>query len=308
VAEVFCDDLRVSVPRDVWDELRPSLSSVLEDAGMGVEFETDSIVQWRCDGGTVKAERMNGVRVVSASGRALVGFRLRKQLGSYLAALGAVPHRVTGLHATLDVREPTPPVLDRLVAQAKSDSGLRAGRKRIPPTSLQRYVSYLASGVETGSLYCGGKGVEIRPVIYDKRQERIDRGMPDLGFDLTRYECRLRGVGATLRDAYDPTSIFWHYMAPDFLPLPSPSSVAPWAPAGEGFTCDRPAPLLPAQRLLRRVEGSGDFADIVRLAGAFPGGLEYLCALVRRIDHGGDCGVQGLAPAVTMREPSQSLQ
>lgn len=297
MAEVFCDDLRVSVPLDVWDEVAGEVASVLEDAGFGAEFETEAAKAWRNEGGTVRSERMGRVRVLSASGRALAGLRLAGQFGRYLATLGGVPHKVTGLHATLDVRESTPEVLTRLVAKAESAEGLRAGRKRIKVDALERYVRRLPDGRDTGSLYCGGKGVEIRPVVYDKRRERLDKGGADLGFDLTRYELRLRGVGATLRDAYEPAAVFWHYMAPDFLPAPANAPV--WVAGGEGFSVPRPAPVLPAARLLRRVEGSADFADIVRLAGTFPGGIDYLCALVRRADHGDArvMGVQGLAPA-----------
>lgn len=305
MAEVFCDDLRVSIPLDDWEGIREEVSAVLADAGFGEEYETDTAKGWRAGGGTVRSERMNRVRVLSASGAALAGLRIAKQFGRYLATLGSVPHKVTGMHATLDVRESTPEVLTRLVAKAESDDGLRAGRKRIPVSALQRYLSRLPDGRDTGSIYCGSKSVEIRPVVYDKRRERLDKGGSDLGFDLTRYELRLRGVGATLRDAYEPTSIFWHYMAPDFLPLPQ--GVLDWAPNGDGFSVTPPEPVLPAARLLRRVEASADFADLVRLAGAFPGGIDYLCALVRRTDRGGKLGVQGLAPADAARDVSVAL-
>ena len=135
--------------------------------------------------------------------------------------------------------------------------------------------------------------------MYDKRRERLDKGGSDLGFDLTRYELRLRGVGATLRDAYEPSSVFWHYMAPDFLPRPA--GVPEWLSGAEGFSVPKVDPVLPAVRLVRRVEASDDFMDLVRLAGSFEGGVDFLCALVRRIDRGSSkgLGVQGLAPAET---------
>jgi len=201
----------------------------------------------------------------------------------------------------MDRREATPPVLARLLEKAESEDGLRAGRKRIAVQAIDRYLKRQADGSDTGTIYCGSKSAEIRPVVYDKRAERLSRGQPDLGFDLTRYECRTRNVGATLWDACDPTALFWHYMGSDFLPRPP--EVPEWAPHGVGYTLERPSPPLPAARLLRAVEGSPEFAALVKMAGTFPGGVDFLCGLVRRMDHGGSVsmpiGVQGPPPAVT---------
>lgn len=299
MSDVFCDDLRVSMAPGSWADISSELGDSLGDAGFLPEYETDRVKAWRCDGGTVKSERMHGVRVLSLSGRALAALRLRKLLQGTLAVVASVPHKVTGLHATLDVRESTAPVLSRILAKAESDTGLRAGRKRIAVQAIERILKRQGDGSDTGTIYCGSRAAEIRPVVYDKRQERQYRGLPDLGYDLTRYELRTRNVGATLRDACEPAGLFWHYMAPDFLQRPE--GVAGWTPEGVGYVLDRPSPALPAARLLRAVEGSADFAGLVRLAGTFPGGIDYLCALVRRADRGsGPDGVQGLpAPAET---------
>jgi hypothetical protein len=280
VNEVFCDDLRVTVPVESWLDLEEPLHGVLSDAGLAPEFRDDKRRQWRLDGGTVRSETFRVVRAISASGQALGRMRMLGLLGRFLSTLGSVPNKVTGLHATLDRAEATPPVFDRLMAQAASAAGLRAGRKRIPVSDLQRYIIRLSDGTDTGSMYCGPKSNEIRPVVYDKRQERMDKGLPDLGYDLTRYELRLRGVGATLRDAHDPTSIFWHYMAPDFLP--APASVVPWVAHGEGFAVDHPAALSPVERLQRRFVDSSDVADLIRLAASFDGGVDYLCHQIRK--------------------------
>lgn len=292
MAEVFCDDLRVTVPAEAWVDLEDVLHGVLSDAGMAPEFKDDKRRHWRLEGGLVRSEAFRMVRAVSASGQALARMRGLGLLGRFLSTLGSVPNKVTGLHATMDRQEPTAPVFERLMEKAASAEGLRAGRKRIPVSDLQRYVIRLHDGTDTGSMYCGPKTNEIRPVVYDKRQERLDKGLPDLGYDLTRYELRLRDVGATLRDAYDPTSIFWHYMAPDFLQ--APADVSPWVSRGEGFAIDHPEPLMPAQRLQRRFDGSADVADLIRLAGSFHGGVDYLCTLIRKR---ADAVVPGRTPA-----------
>ena len=317
--EVFADDFRCSMPAQVWGDLRSHLDGVSGDAGFLPDIENDRVHQLRLDGGTVKSELTRGLRVVSCSGQALARLRSVGLLGEFLGVIVGNPHRVTGLHATLDRREPTPPVLARLLARSESEDGLRAGRKRIPVSSLERHLRRRPDGLDTGTIYCGGKHAEIRPTVYDKREERLSRGMPDLGYDLTRYELRLRsGVKMTLGDVLGPAGVFWHYMAPDFLDRPVDAPV--WSAGAEGFCYDRPDPPLPAVRLLRAAEGSGELRQLVRLAGAFPGGLDYLMTLVRRLDHDGSLapipagvdgltsGVQGPAPAVTLSgELSESV-
>lgn len=298
MAEVFADDFRCSMPSESWDAISAELEGVAADAGFLLDFERGQTRQLRLDGATIKREAVSGLRVVSCSGQALARLRAVKLLGQFLAVIGQEPHRVTGLHATMDVREATPPVITRLLAKAESEGGLRAGRKRIPVQAIERHLKRLGDGSDTGSIYCGGKLAEIRPVVYDKRQERLFRGLPDIGYDLTRWELRLRsGVGATLRDVMDPAPIFWHYMAPDFLDRPA--GVPEWSAEAEGFVFHRPAPPLPAARLLRAADGSVQLRELVKLAGTFPGGIDFLCHIVRRLDHGALDGVQGLAPAVT---------
>lgn len=279
MTEVFCDDLRVTVPVESWPDLEPGLMEVLGDSGMFPELREERKATWRLDGALVRAERFGFVRAVSASGQALARFRGLGLLGKYLATLASVPHKVTGLHATMDRPEATPAVFERLMAKAASADGLRAGRKRIPECELQRYVVRL-DGVDTGSMYCGAKTNEIRPVVYDKRLERQSKGFLDIGHDLTRYELRLRDVGASLRDAYDPTAIFWHYMAPDFLERPESAPV--WSSGAQGFEVERPPALLPAARLLRRLETSPDLSSLITEARSVQGGIDLLCNHIRR--------------------------
>lgn len=301
MAEVFADDFRCTLPPVSWDDLKPEFESLLADAGFVPDFKTDRAIQWRNEGGTIRSEASRLVRVVSLSGRSLASLRLLGMAGAFLGAIGSQPHRVTGLHATLDVRERTSEVLARLLAKAQSDEGIRAGRKRIPVGDLERRLKRMPDGSDTGTTYFGGKSVEIRPVVYDKREERLFRGMPDLGFDLTRYELRLRsGVGVTLRDAYSPAAVFWHYMAPDFLDRPA--DVPMWDSQAQGFECEKYDRPLPAQRLLRAVDASEQLPHLVRLAGTFPGGVDFLCALVRRMDHGASVeGGAGVSPALTVQ-------
>ena len=300
---MFADDFRCSMPAEAWGDVQGELERIAGDAGFLADYANDRASQLRLDGATIKSEATRGLRVVSVSGQALARLRLLGMLGGFLAGVGQVPHRVTGLHATTDRREPTAPVIAGVVAKAESAGGLRAGRKRIPASSLLRFLQRLPDGSDTGTVYCGTKHAEIRPVVYDKRQERMARGLPDLGHDLTRYELRLRsGVGVTLRDVHDPAPVFWHYMAPDFLPRPE--GVPAWVPEASGFSFDRPSPPLPAERLRRAVEGSDQLRELVGLAVAFPGGSDYFCRLVRGlVDAAENDRVSGSPPAARRPAP-----
>lgn len=303
---VFCDDLRVTVPVGSWDDVRSQVDPVLEDFGAEVESHCRDKTVWRVEGGTMHAKRCGIVWSLSASGQMLAGLRLRKLLGHFLAAIASGPHRVTGLHATLDRKCATPPEIQRLLDAVESDEGLKMSRKRVAIGQVQRQLTRQADGSDTGTIYLGSKHAEVRAAVYDKRAERIDRGFPDLGHDLTRYELRLRsGVGATLRDAAEPSSIFWHYIAPDVLPLPD--GVLAWESRALGVELDRPAPLPPFERLRSRVYRSDDLAAILQLAESCgPRGFATLVGLLRSRMAPSAGGVQGLTPAEAALSPPEA--
>jgi len=297
---VFCDDLRVTVPEQHWQDVREAFGPVLDEMGVQVEYQAADRTGWRLEGGTARAQRCGVVWSLSASGQMLAGLRMHKLLNRFLAAIGSTPHTVTGLHATLDRKEATPPVLDRLMDKVASADGLRLSRKRVALRHVDRHLQRLADGSDTGTIYLGSKNAEIRSAVYDKRQERLSRGLPDLGFDLTRYELRLRsGVGATLRDAAEPESIFWHFMAPDVLDLPD--GVDAWESRALGVALDWPEAASPVQRLRSRIYRSDDVASLLALVGECgEHGFSLLVSLLRqRMHEGSGDGVQGLAPAET---------
>jgi hypothetical protein len=157
---------------------------------------------------------------------------------------------------------------------------LRISRKAVSPQAIQRHIVRNAAGVDTGSAYFGKRFAEVRAVVYDKRQEIVDKGGADLGHDLTRYELRLRSqVGASLADAHDPAPLFWHYMAPDVLP--APADVRAWVPGGEGYVLPPRQEFSAVERLQARVYASDDVADLLRLAREVPGGFDFLVSMLR---------------------------
>lgn len=294
---VFCDYVQVTFPVDCWPDARQAVEPVLDSIGMQVEVndERGGNVLWRGGDGTVKAKRIGAVVALGASGAVIAGLRMAGLLHRYLAEVGAQPHRVTRLDVSLDVVERTPPVIERIASAVISPDGLALSRKRVSPKNCTRYVSRTAQGEDTGTIYVGSAQADVRLCLYDKQQERIDKGLPDVGHPLTRYELRLRGgTGVTLRDAAEPEAVFWHYASPAVLPRPA--GCADWAPHGTGFVLDARDLPLPAERLRRRIEKSADAAALVRLADSVgPYGFALLCSELRKLVAHGD----GDAPRLT---------
>jgi hypothetical protein len=119
-------------------------------------------------------------------------------------------------------------------------------------------------------------------LVYDKRNERIDAGFPDPG-PWVRYELVVRSeMGPTLKDAYDPTPMFFHFASPDVLERPE--DVASWAPHAEGFALEKLPTTTPMQKMYRLLDSSADVARLVKLAHeAGPGSVRMLLARIERM-------------------------
>lgn len=200
----------------------------------------------------------------------------------FLAEIGATPHRVTRLDASLDIVTPAPDVVRR-VRRRGAAGKVQLSRKAIRPHHVEAHLaqSALVEGVETGTVYLGSKAAEVRLVVYDKREERFKATGVDVG-DLTRYELRLKsGSRVTLRDVAEPAAVFWHHVGRSLLP--SPGNVPAWTPEAEGWVLERGAPPDTYTRLLRRVEDSAEVLALIRLANELgPSGAESLCRLIRK--------------------------
>lgn len=300
----FCDHLGVTVPAECWDALRLDLSAELDSLGMGVEVDSERAVLWRSPSatGTVKADRIGKVWKVGTSGSVCAGLRAAGRFESYLAAIGAQPHRVTRLDATVDVQADAAPIVAE-VTRAGRAGELQLTRKAVPAGDVLNFSGVRVDGEVTGTVYVGSKRADVRMVVYDKRHERIARKLPDVG-NLTRYELRLRaGTGVTLRDAAEPAGVFWHYASPGFLPRPP--EAPEWAPGGTGYELAKSAPALPAARLQRRVELSAEIGSLLALAGEVgPYGVEFLCGLIRARARGAGVSPAETAPVALSGPPS----
>lgn len=274
MTDVFTDHLSITTPVDDWPAMRDDVLPMFDSIGACLEYDKDGESLWRSGSGTCKAQRRGLVTMLSATGAFLVGLRAAEMFGAYLAAIGSHRHRVTRLDASMDVKCDAALVIAALVDKVESDIGLHVTRKRVLPGDCSRFVHRRPDGLDTGTVYLGPANADVRPCIYDKRQERIDKGLCDVG-PLARFECRIKkGMGPTLRDAFEPTAIFWRFMGDV---LPTPANAPKWSASQVGFVL--PVRVLdnPAQRLVKRLDSSTDLRDMIRLAREVgPFGLSFL--------------------------------
>jgi hypothetical protein len=300
----FCDWLTLSTPRVVLDDTLSSLQSVMDAAQFSAADGSDVIAMFRtASGGVVRVFDYKSVAVVSASGAALHQLRDTALFGDYLQLWSGLPHRVTTMHATLDVAVDAAPVVADLYARANAGS-IRLSRKSLPPGSVEQRLAKRLDGADTGTVYIGGVRAQIRACIYDKRFERMCAGSSDPG-PLTRYEMRIKGrVGMTLRDAWDPSSLFYHVAAPDILPRPP--TVPEWSSQEVGYTMPPRQVFTPAELMSIKLDHSADVARLLALAAECgPHGIDLLITRLRKMALSGSAkSVAVLEPVITTSLPS----
>lgn len=262
----FCDFLACSFPLERWDEVDSGVRPLMDlTSAEIVPIQPGPGVIYRPRlGGVVRLQQRYHVGVISASGGALCSLRAADLLGEYLMLVGCGPHKVTRLDATVDLLVEAPVHVARIATRAREGS-VGLSRKAVPASQVTTYESLDARGDLTGTVYLGQSTARVRGVIYDKRHERESKGEPDPGPCL-RIEVRCRDVGACLRDAWDPSPMFFHFAAPDLVP--APASVLRWNPNGEGFKLDVKTDWDPVQLMEHRLESSAEIERLVELAFA----------------------------------------
>lgn len=277
---VFCDSLRVSVPSDDAKAVMADVAPCLDMIGAHVDYQGS----YRVGTGLFSCRSTRGVSVFVASGQILAELRARELLGQYLMAFSSVPHTVTRIDATVDLPLYAPDVVRKVYRQGHREL-VQLSRKVVSRKHVQQQFGPVCyeppSARVTGSVYFGGPQAEVRGVVYDKRQEMLQKQGVDIGEDRVRFECRVKsGMKPSLKDAYNPAPLFFHFMAPSLVD-PSPS-VPPWVPAGSSFHIDRPE-VLPYQRMKSIVESSHDLRRIVELAESMgEPGVTLAMGLLRR--------------------------
>lgn len=179
-----------------------------------------------------------GVYGVNLSGQAVEALRAVKVYVPLLADFSALPHRVTKADISVDLPVPGPVAIPTVWAAA--DSGvLKLGRKTVPRGDSRQVLGRDSRGDLTGTVYIRDRKAEISAAVYDKRFERENAGLSDLG-PCTRVELRVKAVGMTLRDACVPSGVYWNYA---HTLVDRPDGAADWSANGVGFDLpDQPPP------------------------------------------------------------------
>lgn len=264
-SEPTADWLSVSTPKDTFtfieSEVRGIISAIPDITAL------PDYAGWAFpDGGRVKLWGRGRVNVISASGKAIVAMRAMGLYGEYLRALSSEVHNVTRLDVALDMRGlDTPAILDGLYQRGVS-GGVRLTRKG--DIGVRRFSAPFL-GCDTGTVYFGDRGANrVAARVYDKRFEVYSKTGVDVAYPWLRYEIEvMRMSSPTLRDAWEPAPLFWHFAGRDGGLLPRPGDVPDWVP-GQPFTL---SPLPPRDELAAfrsRLERSSELSDLLRQAAS----------------------------------------
>lgn len=276
---VFCDWLDVTyAPGDLplFD-----LNVFLLDAGFVVDC---------CDAGAGKriykplegfgalvVQRSTRFGRVSASGSVLELLRASGRFLEYLSLLGDRPHKVTRLDAALDL-------------DCNGGAFVRSMHERYPSTvalgrkALATTVMLQAGhdGRQTGTWYAGHRSAaRVSARVYDKAWEIYCRTGAVVD-QRARVEITFRkDFGATLRDAAEPTALFWGAASPAILEAPE---VVPMRLETETGWDAVPRPVLePAAVLARRIECSPELEALADIADSLgPQGRVHMARLLLR--------------------------
>lgn len=267
----FCN---VSLPRESYSVVVDDVLDVAYECGAWSRYPGLVCVD---GGGALKFGERGQVGWLSMSGGLLAALRRSSRLLDVLTIIGSESHRVTTLHACLDVVADAPSIVARLYRRAKAGNvGLT--RKKIPASQVRKFtrVGHI-DGRDTGTVYLGNRRRDVRAKVYDKRNELLDRAIDEHGSSsaivalndsgpLVRYELEVgRKVGATLRDVNEPASMFVHFMS-GLLDCRHIDGVQPWGPHALGYEVgQRPEPNY-ARQLELLLEHSPDIKRAVTIA------------------------------------------
>lgn len=231
LTDPFCDYLNVTTPEEHSEAVMSALAPLLDM--LGGEEESPGLYRFAGIFGTFKNHRRGNVAVLGASGGVLDLLRRRHLFQDYLSILASFPHRVSMLHATCDYRAQGSAVVHQVKAAGQAGR-LYLTRKAIQPKQVVFFFSQGIDGLDTGTVYLGSKkNADVWGKVYDKQHERLCRGFPDPGA-MVRVEIAVQSdVGATLKDASNPTSLFYHFAGRSLVEVPS--GVPAWQAHGEGF-------------------------------------------------------------------------
>lgn len=284
--EVICDWIDVTYSPE--DSTLDDVSLFLDSQGFHVSHRSDEDSKfqsevWRStNNGTLRLSRDFKCHRVSCSGRVLESLRSRDLLDVFYTLLSGAPYQVTRLDCALDIDEDGATHVASMLC--RYPESCRLTRKAVRTNWI---MQTRADGIQSGTFYVGNRrsgGVTAR--VYDKQLQLLDvhgEYIPPR----VRYEVTVKKtLPITLRDASQPTTLFWHLASPSLLSRPP--SVHNWEPSSPddlGWTCPMPE-ILPFETLQRRVESSPDVERLIELSDTLgpSGRLQLLRLLEKRLN------------------------
>lgn len=274
---MHCDYLNVSVPETDSSAVDKKIVRLMCDIGaVAITDELFKIIGG--SGGTLKHVTKRGFSFYSASGSLLTSLRSFGLYNDFLSVFSDHPHRVTKIDVAHDLPCSSQPLLDDIYLRANSGE-IKLTRKGL--NHVKKQFSVGVDGFDTGTVYLGARTAEVRARVYDKQQERLDKGFPWDDGPTTRFELTATNkVGISLKDAAEPSALFWRFMS-DLLP--APANAPEWVPGGIGFVMPGRPDVLPVDLLKRKVSQSPEVQILLDLAAdCGPKGLDMLFRLMRQ--------------------------
>lgn len=286
VSPVFADYATITLPLEHFPDALASLKPWLDGSLCVLDTKsTADLLRYRSPSGgllTAKAKSY-GVSVFTASGRFMGDLRSFGVQSSFLSEFASFPHNVSSADLTVDeYRDDVPSRLVEIYEMA-ANGQVSFTRKHIGRSAVRRLFrpALYNDCDETGSIYIGKRGShEVHSKCYDKRNEMLDRGLPDPVRGTLRHEMTVSGkMGITLRDLDQPHDCFYHFYPSNLLAMPQKRHWEGW---GEGFSVEKPVKRLPSQILADKVENSLEISSLLDLADQVgEKGFDYFISLLR---------------------------
>lgn len=243
VSEAYCDKVTATLDASEFVRCGQEFHEIAESMGGKTDIHELGIrsVRFR-DGEQILVQQNRNLTRVTINGRAIASLRILGRFAEALGVIGAAPHRVTQIHAKVDVYgDDLPGQLARYSEQA-----LTVGIHGVEPVKSRAMREVRPDGQVSNNTYVGTRKAELQRCVYDKRLEKSVRGYADfdkspdeLSVEL-RVQKGVRRAGLSLRDAYDVRPMFWEYMADcPIVGAYKPTGTPVWSSTGSGFECER---------------------------------------------------------------------
>lgn len=254
-SDVFCDYMRFTTPQGEKDAVMRVLEPYFAQLGL--------VDDYKCmrspSGGTVTLKDHYQVTSYQFTGSIIEELRYHGLYLQLLAELSTLPsYRLTRCHLTLDVQYPGWLYVPWFYSQCRAGQ-MQLSRKSVASKDMIQYFSpsQFSPSHDTGTVYLGSRKAERRLRVYDKQQERyVNRSLTIT--PTTRLEIELSDeTGVTLRDLYEPTACFYHFIPSNAIR--KPDDIPAWKPSESmgAYKLDRsepPSPFKRATTLIDQIE------------------------------------------------------